>query len=362
VLKNIRVLGVETSCDETAAAIVEDGRHILSNAVASQIAIHQPYAGVVPELASRAHVENIQAVLQMALKGQTRPGAIPFPKTLPVDVVAVTVGPGLVGSLLVGKMAAELLAWVYQKPLVAVNHLEGHLFSALPANPELEPPYLALVASGGHTELVHVKDYGKFQVLGNTRDDAAGEAFDKVSKLLGLGYPGGPVIDKMASKGNPESIAFPRPLLGDTFDFSFSGLKTAVVYYLRDNPAVQSSKKRMANVCASFQAAVVDVLVKKTLAAAEKTGVKRIVVCGGVAANSGLRHRFSTDAKKYKVYFSPVALCTDNAVMIAVAGYYKYAKNPAKKFVAKSYPVDSTLAIPSKTGSNKINQSGIFPW
>ncbi len=343
--KNLRVLGIETSCDETAAAVVEDGRHILSNAVATQIAIHQPYAGVVPELASRAHLENLQAVLQMALKGQTRPGSTAFPKTLPVDAIAVTVGPGLVGSLLIGKITAEMLAWVYQKPLIPVNHMEGHLFSVLPANPHLEPPYLALVASGGHTELVHVKGYGKFHVLGHTRDDAAGEAFDKVSKLLGLGYPGGPAIDRLALKGNPESVDFPRPFLEGTWDFSFSGLKTAVVYYVRDNPAVKSSKKRTANVCASFQAAVVDVLAKKTLAAAEHVGAKQIVVCGGVAANTALRHRFEHDGKKFKVHFAPTALCTDNAVMIAVAGYYKFMRMAAKKFVPKAMPVDSTLAL-----------------
>jgi N6-L-threonylcarbamoyladenine synthase len=231
--KTIRVLGIETSCDETAAAVVENGRHILSNIVSSQVPIHQPYGGVVPELASRAHVETVQAVIESALKGQAARGVAPFPKNLPVDIVAVTVGPGLVGSLLVGKVVAEMLAWVYKKPIVGVNHLEGHLLSILPGHPDLEPPYLAVVVSGGHTELVHVMNYGKYHVLGRTRDDAAGEAFDKVSRILGLGYPGGPAIDRLAQKGNPKAVDFPRALMAEGFEFSFSGLKTSVVYHLR---------------------------------------------------------------------------------------------------------------------------------
>jgi N6-L-threonylcarbamoyladenine synthase len=344
--KNARVLGIETSCDETAAAVVEGGRHILSNVVAAQVAVHQAYAGVVPELASRAHLENIQHVVQEALKGFNGRGAVPFPKTLPVDAVAVTVGPGLVGSLLIGKAVAEMMAWVYGKPLVGVNHLEGHVLSVLPAHPDLEPPFLALVASGGHTELVHVKDYGSFAVLGRTRDDAAGEAFDKVAKLLGLGYPGGPEVDRLAAKGRADAVAFPRAMLGDSWDFSFSGLKTAVVYHVRDNPGVKSSRKRMADVCASFQAAVVDVLVGKTLAAAEKLGMKRVVVTGGVAANSALRAAFAARGKKVKVHVASPLLCTDNAVMIAVAGHYKFLRS-SRRFEPKPVLVDSTLPIQS---------------
>jgi N6-L-threonylcarbamoyladenine synthase len=344
-MKALRVLGIESSCDETAAAVVEGGRHILSNIIASQGAVHQPYAGVVPELASRAHLENVQAVLQAALKGQNGRDFSSFPKVLPVDLIAVTVGPGLIGSLLIGKVVAEMLAWVYQKPLVAVNHLEGHVFSVLPAHPHLEPPFLALIASGGHTELVHVKDYGQFQVLGQTRDDAAGEAFDKVAKVLELGYPGGPVIDRLSQKGNSKAVAFPRPALNEGLDFSFSGLKTAVSYYLRDNPGARSTKKKIADVCASFQAAVVEVLVKKTIAAAERIGVKQIVVSGGVAANSSLREQLLAHGKKFKVHMASPLLCTDNAVMIAVAGYYKYLKLPQKKFVPVSPDVDSTLPI-----------------
>ncbi len=343
--KTIRVLGIETSCDETAAAVVENGRHILSNIVSSQISLHQPYGGVVPEIASRAHVENAQAVVEAALKGQSPRGLPPFPKTMPVDVIAVTVGPGLVGSLLVGKVVAEMLAWVYQKPMVAVNHLEGHLLSILPGHPELEPPYLALVVSGGHTELVHVQNYGRYHILGRTRDDAAGEAFDKVSKMLGLGYPGGPAIDRAAAKGNPKAIAFPRALLADGWDFSFSGLKTSVVYHLRDHPEILASKKKIADVCASFQAAVIEVLLKKTYAAAEKLGLKHIAVCGGVAANSALRNAFAEHHKHHRTHVAAPLLCTDNGVMIAVAGYYKYMRSAKKKFSPDPLSVDSTLAI-----------------
>lgn len=345
--KAVRVLGVETSCDETAAAVVENGRQILSNVVSSQVPVHQPYGGVVPELASRAHVENVQAVIEAALKGQSERGQPTFPKNLPVDVIAATIGPGLVGSLLVGKVVAEMLGWVYQKPVIGVNHLEGHLLSILPGHPDLEPPYLALVVSGGHTELIHVLDYGKYHIMGRTRDDAAGEAFDKVSKLLGLGYPGGPVIDRLAHKGSSRAIAFPRALMNEGWDFSFSGLKTAVVYYVRDHPDVLSSKKKIADVCASFQAAVVEVLVKKTLAAADKLGVKHIAVCGGVAANSALRAAFTAQHKTHKVHMASPLLCTDNGVMIAVAGYYKFMRSPKKKFVPEPLLVDSTLAVRS---------------
>lgn len=345
--KTIRVLGIETSCDETAAAVVENGRHILSNVVSSQVPLHQPYGGVVPELASRAHVENVQAVVEAALKGQTPRGVVPFPRTLPVDVVAVTVGPGLIGSLLVGKVVAEMLAWVYKKPIIGVNHLEGHLLSILPGHPDLEPPYLALVVSGGHTELIHVQDYGKYHVLGRTRDDAAGEAFDKVSRVLGLGYPGGPAIDRAAHRGNRKAVAFPRPLLSEGFDFSFSGLKTSVVYYLRDHPEILASKKKIADVCASFQAAVVEVLVKKAVAAAEKLGLRHIAVCGGVAANSALRAGFADHQKKYKLHMASPLLCTDNGVMIAVAGYYKYHRGPKHQFQPEPLSVDSTLAVES---------------
>jgi N6-L-threonylcarbamoyladenine synthase len=343
--KTIRVLGIETSCDETAAAVVENGRHILSNVVTSQVPIHQPYGGVVPELASRAHVETIQGVVESALKGQAPRGSAPFPKNLPVDLIAVTVGPGLVGSLLVGKVVAEMLAWVYQKPIVGVNHLEGHLLSILPGHPDLEPPYLALVVSGGHTEIIHVQDYGKYHILGRTRDDAAGEAFDKVSKLLGLGYPGGPAIDRAAQKGKATAVDFPRSFLGEGFDFSFSGLKTSVLYHVRDHPDILASKKKIADICASFQAAVVEVLVKKTIAAADKVGVKHIAVCGGVAANTGLRAGFAEHRGSHSIHMASPLLCTDNGVMIAVAGYYKHTRSPKKTSHHDVLDVDSTLAV-----------------
>jgi N6-L-threonylcarbamoyladenine synthase len=343
--KSLRVLGIETSCDETAAAVVEGGRHILSNSIATQIAIHQPYAGIVPELASRAHAENIHAVLELALKTQNHRHDDPFPKALPVDVIAVTAGPGLMGSLLVGKAVAETLSWVYQKPLVSVNHLEGHLLSVMPGSHDLEPPFLGLLVSGGHTDLVHVEAFGKYKVLGRTRDDAAGEAFDKVARMLNLGYPGGPVIDRLAQKGNPKAVDFPRPFLNDSWDFSFSGLKTAVLYYLKDNPGILESKKRVADVCASFQAAVVDVLVGKTMMAAEKFGLKHVVLAGGVAANTGLRESFAQHAKKHKVHAPSPLLCTDNAVMIAVAGYFKYMHAGHKKFAPEPIESDSTLAL-----------------
>ena len=343
--KLIRVLGIETSCDETAAAVVENGRHILTNAVATQIAVHQPYAGIVPELASRAHTENIQAVLEMALKPQNSRHSESFPKALPVEVIAVTAGPGLMGSLLVGKAVAETLALVYQKPLVSINHLEGHIYSVLPASHDLEPPYLTLLASGGHTEIIHVEAFGKYKVLGRTRDDAAGEAFDKVAKMLNLGYPGGPVIDVLAQKGNPKAVIFPRPFLENSWDFSFSGLKTAVLYYLKANPSVLESKKKIADVCASFQAAVVDVLVGKTMLAAEKLGGKNVVVAGGVASNSGLRAAFAVHSKKHKIHAPSPLLCTDNAVMIAVAGYYKFLHKGPKNYTPTPVEVESRLAL-----------------
>jgi N6-L-threonylcarbamoyladenine synthase len=245
---------------------------------------------------------------------------------------------------LVGKVVAELLAWVYQKPLLPINHLEGHILSILPGNPDLEPPYLALVASGGHTELVHVLDYGRYKVMGRTRDDAAGEAFDKVSRLMNLGYPGGPAIDRVAVKGNPNAVDFPRPSV-EGWDFSFSGLKTAVVYHLRDHAEILASKKKTADVCASFQASVVEVLVRKTFAAAETLGVKHIALCGGVSANSALRAAFTAGAKKHKIHTCAPRLCTDNGVMIAVAGYYKHLKGNRKKFAPDPVGVDSALAL-----------------
>jgi N6-L-threonylcarbamoyladenine synthase len=313
------ILGIESSCDETACALVRNGRAVLSSVILSQEKLHGSFNGVVPEIASRAHVENINGVIEKTLLGKGEPRHL-------IDAVAVTVGPGLVGSLLVGKMTAEALIWVWKKPLVGINHLEAHLFSNLLEHPDLSPPFIGLVVSGGHTDLVHVKDFGRYRVLGRTRDDAAGECFDKVAAILNLGYPGGPLIDRLSKMGNPELIRFPRPYLAHSWDFSFSGLKTAVLYYMRGNNA--PDPKFIADVCASFQAAVVEVLVKKTIDAARKLELKIIAVGGGVAANSELRKKFLSEGKKagIKIVLPSSKYCTDNAAMVASLGYYKLKK------------------------------------
>lgn len=309
------ILGIETSCDETSAAVVKDGRKIISNVVYSQIALHRKFRGVVPELASRAHVEKINYVVSEALHKAKL-------VLTDVDAIAVTTGPGLVGSLLVGKITAETLSWVYDVPIIGINHVEAHAYAALLYDHSLKPPFLALIVSGGHTELVLVKNYGKYRFIGRTRDDAAGEAFDKAAKMLGLEYPGGPEIDRLAGRGNPGYVSFPRPWLHGSGDFSFSGLKTSLLYYLRKNPVQASSIK---DICASFQAAVVEVLAGKAMETAQKLGVSTIIVGGGVAANSGLRREFQKLAVNLKprVVFAPLELCTDNAAMIACLGYYK---------------------------------------
>lgn len=310
------ILGVESSCDETAAALVENGRRIIKSAVSSQIPLHKKYSGVVPEIASRAHVEWVNGVVESATR-MKKP-----------DAIAVTVGPGLVGSLLVGKMTAEALGWAWNLPVVGINHIEGHLLSAVLEHPTLKPPFLGLVVSGGHTELLVEEKWGQTKCLGHTRDDAAGEAFDKVAKMMGLGYPGGPVIDRLAKLGDPSVFPLPRPWLHKTWDFSFSGLKTAVLYLLRQRKKWSEQDKR--NICASFQEAVVDVLVGKTFKAAELTGLSTIVVGGGVAANSRLRDRFLSESKKAgkEVLIASPTFCTDNAAMIASAAYFKLHQKP----------------------------------
>ncbi|MCK4261822.1 tRNA (adenosine(37)-N6)-threonylcarbamoyltransferase complex transferase subunit TsaD [bacterium] len=323
------VLGIETSCDETAAAIVEDGRKIHSNIVASQLRLHKKFGGVVPELASRAHLRAIPLILKEAYQ---------VAKASPEDIgaIAVTQGPGLIGSLLVGVSTAKALSYVHNLPLIGINHLEGHIYSNFLTR-VVHPPFLSLIVSGGHTSLVLVKDYGKYELLGATRDDAAGEAYDKVGKLLGLGYPGGPAIDRLAQKGDSRKIKFPRPYLPHSFDFSFSGLKTAVLYYLKrqavDGPLNRDSGSippptslPVTDIAASFQAAVVDVLVKKSLKAVNKTKVKKLVVGGGVTANTTLRRRLKEEAAEagIRVYIPPRYLSTDNAAMIASAGYYRF--------------------------------------
>jgi tRNA N6-adenosine threonylcarbamoyltransferase len=309
-----RILGIETSCDETAAAVVDDGRVARSSVVASQADLHARFGGVVPEIASRAHVEVIDDVIAEALveAGTT---------TTEIDVIAAVHGPGLAGALLVGVSAAKALALVTGRPYVGINHHEAHMYGALLEDITLEPPLLTLVASGGHTLLVAMEDHGRCRVLGQTVDDAAGEAFDKVARFLGLGYPGGPIIDRLAMDGDPAAIPFPRPMLNDGDNFSFSGLKTAVVQWVRKHPEAE-----VADVAASFQAAVVDVLVEKLIRAARRSRVDTVVIGGGVAANSALRTRLLDEAETngLRAVLPSRALCTDNAAMVASVAWWRY--------------------------------------
>ncbi|MFY1829182.1 tRNA (adenosine(37)-N6)-threonylcarbamoyltransferase complex transferase subunit TsaD [Myxococcus fulvus] len=308
------VLGLETSCDETAAALVEDGRRVLSDVVSTQVDIHRRWGGVVPELASRNHIVQVMPVVHEAL---TR-----AQKTLDdVDLIAVTSGPGLIGALLVGLQVAKGLSLATGKPFVGANHLEGHLLAIRLLEDAPEPPFLGLVVSGGHTSLYEVKDFGHYRLVGSTRDDAAGEAYDKTARILGLPYPGGLPIDQLAQKGNPEAIRFPRALPGDNFDVSFSGLKTAVLQHTKKHGVPEG--QALADLCASFQEAVADVLSKKLVAAARRLGHKQLVLCGGVAANSRLRALCQARAEErgLRMFLPPVRLCTDNGAMIAVAGY-----------------------------------------
>ena len=308
-----RILGIETSCDETAAAVVAGGRDVLSSVVSSQIDLHARFGGVVPEIASRAHVDLIVPVVAEAMLHAGVEGP-------DVAAVACTVGPGLIGSLLVGVSHAKALALVWGVPFVGVNHLEGHLYASFLEEPDLELPAVVLLVSGGHTLLILMEAPGRYRLLGGTIDDAAGEAFDKVARFLGLGYPGGPAIDRLSMEGDPDAVAFPRGLKGDGFDFSFSGLKTSVITYVRKHPEIE-----VADVAASFQEAVVDVLVTKARAAAKETGAKAICLAGGVAANSSLRER-TLDAcieDGLHAYLPSRAMCTDNAAMIAAAGWHR---------------------------------------
>ena len=307
----MRVLGIETSCDETAASVVVDGRTVLSSVVSSQVDLHARFGGVVPELASRAHVEVLNPVVAEALVE----AGVEVP-----DAVAATVGPGLIGSLLVGVSSAKALALVWGMPFVGVNHLEGHLYASFLEDPDLDLPLVVLLVSGGHTMLIHMEAPGRYRLLGQTIDDAAGEAFDKVARFLGLGYPGGPAIDALASEGDPAAIAFPRAMLDEGYDFSFSGIKTSVVRYVRAHPEVTT-----ADVAASFQAAVVDVLIAKARRAATDIGAQGVCLAGGVAANSLLRDRMvAACAEDGRRAFVPSrAMCTDNAAMIAAAGWWR---------------------------------------
>jgi N6-L-threonylcarbamoyladenine synthase len=330
----MRILGIETSCDETAAAVVTDGTQVASSVVSSQVDLHARYGGVVPEVASRAHVEMLMPVVAQALVEAGVHGA-------DIDAVAATVGPGLVGSLLVGVSAAKSLALVWDVPFIAVNHLEAHLYAAFLEEPTIELPMVVVLVSGGHTMLVVMEGHGRYRLLGQTVDDAAGEAFDKVARFLDLGYPGGPLIDRLALEGDPRSIAFPRPMLNDGLDFSFSGLKTAVVNHVRKHPDVSA-----ADVAASFQQAVVDVLVTKAQRAAREIGAKGICLAGGVAANSQLRMKVLDVCEEERLHaFIPSrSMCTDNAAMIAAAGYYSWQRSGASPIDTGADP-NAKLAV-----------------
>lgn len=313
----MKILAFETSCDETSCAVIEDGRKILSNIISTQVPIHKKFGGVVPEIASRHHIED---VLPVAIEALTEASC----DWKDIDAVAVTEGPGLVGALLVGVAAAKAAAWALDKPLIGVNHMEGHIFANFLQNPDLEPPFLALVVSGGHTMLVVVRDYNTFELLGETRDDAVGEAFDKIARIMGYPYPGGPHIDRLAKQGNPHAIPFPTPLHKEhSFDFSFSGLKSAVINYLHTK---EMKKEAVSNedVAASFQYTVVNTLVTKAMEAMEKTKLTTIVLAGGVAANSGLREELKKecDKRNFRMSYPDSILCTDNGAMIGCRAYY----------------------------------------
>ena len=317
--EDVYILAIESSCDETAAAVVKNGREVLSNVISSQIALHTLYGGVVPEIASRKHIEKVNQVVQAALDEAHM--------TLDeITAIAVTYGPGLVGALLVGVAAAKAIAYAAKKPLVPVHHIEGHVSANFIEHPDLEPPFVCEIVSGGHTHLVIVKDYGEFEIIGRTMDDAAGEAFDKVARAVGLGYPGGPKVDKAAKEGNPHAMEFPRAKVGGSqYDFSFSGMKSAVLNYI-NQAEMKGETICVPDLCASFQNAVVDVLVSRAVAATKKFGYKKLAIAGGVASNSALRAGMKAACEKAGIEFyypSPI-FCTDNAAMIGAAGYYEY--------------------------------------
>lgn len=317
--EDVVILAIESSCDETAAAVVKNGRCVLSNVISSQIELHKLYGGVVPEIASRKHIEKINQVIEEALKQAKT-------ELKDMDAIAVTYGPGLVGALLVGVAEAKAISYAAKKPLIGVHHIEGHISANYIENPELEPPFLCLVVSGGHTHLVKVNDYGVYEILGRTRDDAAGEAFDKVARAIGLGYPGGPKIEQLSKQGNAEAIVFPRAKVADnSYDFSFSGVKSAVLNYIngckmKDEPIVE------ADIAASFQKAVTQVLIDHAMAAVDEFGLDRFAIAGGVAANGTLREgmRAACEKKGIRFYHPSPIFCTDNAAMIGAAAYYEY--------------------------------------
>ena len=331
--ENCLTLAIESSCDETSAAVLRGGRQILSNIISTQIPVHQKFGGVVPEIASRKHIVNIMPVIDESL----REAGVALQD---IDQVAVTYGPGLVGALLVGVSAAKSLAFSLDVPLIGVNHMEGHIFANFLSAPELEPPFMALVVSGGHTALVHVKGYNHFTLMGQTRDDAAGEAFDKVARVMGLPYPGGPQIDRLAKEGNPDAIDFPRALQEKgNYEFSFSGLKSAVLNYL-NTMKLKKQAVNKADVAASFQKAVIEVLVAKALEAMHETRLDTLVLAGGVAANSALELRLRTavEAQGLKFYYPSRILCTDNAAMIGCRAYYQAKAGRFADFYLNAVP------------------------
>ena len=312
-MENTYILGIESSCDETSAAIVKNGREVLSNVINSQIKIHEQFGGVVPEIASRNHIEAISNVVRQALKEAN----ISMEE---IDAIAYTCGPGLVGALLVGESYAKALSYALNKPLIATNHIHGHIAANYITHPDLKPPFLCLVISGGHTHLVHIKDYTEFEILGKTRDDAVGEAFDKIARVIGLGYPGGPKVDKLAKNGKP-IIELPKTHF-DNLDFSFSGIKTAVINLHHKTPNLNK-----ADLCISFEKVVTEELLENTLKAAQNLNIKKIALAGGVSANSYIREKFLELQKQgYLIYYPEPILCTDNAAMIASAGYYILGK------------------------------------
>lgn len=322
-MKDVIVLGIESSCDETSVAVVKNGREVISNVINSQIKIHENYGGVVPEIASRCHIEVINQVTKEALKRANM-------SFKDVDVVACTYGPGLVGALLVGVSYAKALSFTLNKPLVGVNHIEGHIAANYITHKELKPPFLCLIISGGHTHLVHIKDFTEFEILGKTRDDAIGEAFDKVARVVGLGYPGGPKVDKLAKEGTP-NIELPRTYF-DNLDFSFSGIKTAVLNLNHKNPNINK-----ADLCASFEKAITEVIVTNSMKAMKELNINKIALAGGVSANSYIRESFK-NIKNAEVYYPEISLCTDNAAMIASAAYYNYINGKTSDLTLNAIP------------------------
>lgn len=332
-MKDVLILGIETSCDETAAAVVKNGKEVLSNVISSQVALHAEFGGVVPEIASRNHLEKIDEVIRLAVKE----AGISMQE---LTAIAVTVGPGLVGALLVGVSEAKALAFALGKPLVPVHHIEGHIAANFISNPECEPPFVCLVASGGHSHLLLVEDYGKIRIYGRTRDDAAGEAFDKVARAVGLGYPGGPKLEKMAKEGNPHAYHFPTAKMEDApYDFSFSGVKSAVLNEM-NRKKMLGEEVRVADLCASFQENVTEVLSEKSIALCKELHINRLSIAGGVAANGKLREKMEEKAKQEGIeFFCPkLILCTDNAAMIAAAAYHEWKKGNFAGHDVNAYP------------------------